>query len=112
MDAKHTGTRAEIPGGEPLVLTRLLLDFTGTLSCDGVLLPGVAQRLKQLGQDLRITALTALNFVNIALEELNSGHMRGYGELNQEAAAGLDDQVVQMQRTIARITERITQRFP
>jgi soluble P-type ATPase len=62
MDSKHTGIHVEIPGGEPLMLTQLLLDFTGTLSCDGLLLPGLAQRLKLLGQKLRITVLTADTF--------------------------------------------------
>lgn len=31
-----------VPGSEPLALTQLLLDFNGTLSVDGVLLPGVS----------------------------------------------------------------------
>jgi len=62
MDPKRAGVHVDIPGGEPLVLTQLLLDFTGTLSCDGVLLPGVAQRLEELGQKLRITILTADTF--------------------------------------------------
>ena len=44
------------------MLTRLLLDFTGTLSCDGVLLPGVAERLTELGRKLHITVLTADTF--------------------------------------------------
>jgi soluble P-type ATPase len=62
MDGKHTGIRVEVPGREPLVLTQLLLDFTGTLSCDGVLVPGVSQRIEKLGQELRITVLTADTF--------------------------------------------------
>ena len=49
MDEKQTGIRVEVHGSEPLVLTRLLLDFTGTLSCDGVLLPGVSKGLEALG---------------------------------------------------------------
>jgi hypothetical protein len=57
-------------------------------------------------------ALTTLDFVRIALEELKSRYMRGYGELTREAAEGLDDQVAQMQRAIARINQGMTQRFP
>ncbi|KJS29396.1 MAG: hypothetical protein VR64_20660 [Desulfatitalea sp. BRH_c12] len=62
MDSEYEGIRVEIPGREPLVLSQLLLDFTGTLSCDGVLTPGLSQRLKALGQKLRITVLTADTF--------------------------------------------------
>lgn len=62
MDEKQIGIRVEVPGSEPLVLTRLLLDFTGTLSLDGVLLPGVSQRLEALGHKIRLTVLTADTF--------------------------------------------------
>ncbi|NLP05574.1 HAD hydrolase family protein [Candidatus Fermentibacteria bacterium] len=40
----------------------LVLDFTGTLSKDGVLLPGVADRLVRLAERFRITVLTADTF--------------------------------------------------
>jgi soluble P-type ATPase len=40
----------------------LVLDFTGTLSLDGALLPGVAHRLQALATDLAITVLTADTF--------------------------------------------------
>jgi soluble P-type ATPase len=56
------GIRVDVPGSGPLVLTHLLLDFTGTLSLDGRLLPGVAERLKELGAKLHITVLTADTF--------------------------------------------------
>ena len=42
MHEKQTGIYVEVPGSEPLALTQLLLDFNGTLSVDGVLLPGVS----------------------------------------------------------------------
>lgn len=61
-DAIHEGVHLEIPGSEPLTVKHLLLDFTGTLSCDGVLLPGVAERLENLAQYLKITVLTADTF--------------------------------------------------
>jgi soluble P-type ATPase len=44
------------------VFTDLVLDFTGTLSLDGFLLPGVEERLRHLATDLRITVLTADTF--------------------------------------------------
>ncbi|MGD2120133.1 MAG: HAD hydrolase family protein [Gemmatimonadota bacterium] len=40
----------------------LILDFTGTLSLDGILLPGVASRLQALSRSLQITVLTADTF--------------------------------------------------
>ncbi len=72
MDEEQTGIQVEVPGSEPLVLTQLLLDFTGTLSRDGVLIAGVSQRLEALAQKLRITVLTADTFGSAAkqLEEL------------------------------------------
>lgn len=54
--------RVELPGQPPRVYTDLLLDFTGTLSLDGALLPGVAQRLTRLADMIHITVLTADTF--------------------------------------------------
>lgn len=48
-----------IPGGEPLVIRHLLLDYNGTLAEDGELLPGVAERLRRLADQLEIHVLTA-----------------------------------------------------
>jgi len=62
MTHENAGIHIDIPGSEPLNVTDLLLDFTGTLSCDGVLIPGVAERLKALGNKLHITVLTADTF--------------------------------------------------
>lgn len=56
------GIQVEMPGNRVVTFSHLLLDFTGTLSCDGVLLPGVAQRLKILGDKMQITVLTADTF--------------------------------------------------
>jgi len=51
-----------IPGRAALELDHLLLDFTGTLSLDGALFPGVADRLEALARTLRVTVLTADTF--------------------------------------------------
>jgi P-type E1-E2 ATPase len=51
-----------IPGRAALGLDHLLLDFTGTLSLDGALLPGIAERLNLLASDLQVTVLTADTF--------------------------------------------------
>jgi soluble P-type ATPase len=64
MYEEQAGIRIEVPGSESLTLTRLLLDISGTLSSDGVLLPGVFQRLEAPGEKLRITVLTADTFAS------------------------------------------------
>lgn len=40
----------------------LILDYSGTLALDGRLLPGIAARLRELSNCLRITVLTADTF--------------------------------------------------
>lgn len=53
------GISIKIPGSEQLTLKYLLLDLNGTLGKDGVLLPGVAERLKILSDTFDIYVLTA-----------------------------------------------------
>ncbi|MFH0782337.1 MAG: HAD hydrolase family protein [Pseudomonadota bacterium] len=69
MDLIHAGIHLEIPGSESLIIKQLVLDFTGTLSCDGVLLPGVVERLNNLAEHVQITVLTADTF-GTAAEQL------------------------------------------
>ena len=54
--------QVELPGREPITMAELVLDFTGTLSKDGQLLPGVADRLTELANRIRITVMTADTF--------------------------------------------------
>lgn len=63
--------RLEVPGG-PVAFRHLVLDFTGTLSLDGGLLPGVEERLRHLASELKITVLTADTFGTVrgAMREL------------------------------------------
>ena len=58
----------ELRGGETKSFTDLVLDYTGTLSLDGALLPGVADRLTRIARDLRITVLTADTFGKVKAE--------------------------------------------
>ena len=51
----------DLPSG-PAPFHGLVLDYTGTLSLDGTLLPGVAQRLRELSEVLEISVLTADTF--------------------------------------------------
>jgi len=52
----------ELRGGETKSFTDLVMDYTGTLSLDGTLLPGVAHCMERLAKDVRITVLTADTF--------------------------------------------------
>jgi soluble P-type ATPase len=57
--------KIDIPGDKPLHLIHLVLDYNGTLAADGVLLPGVAARLKTLAQHLKIHVITADTFGSV-----------------------------------------------
>jgi len=52
----------KIPGLKPLLLAHLVLDYNGTLACDGKLLEGVRERLEVLSRQLEIHVLTADTF--------------------------------------------------
>lgn len=62
MDGIKTGIYIDVPGIQLLSLKHLLLDYTGTLSFNGELLPGVSERIEKLSQKLHITVLTADTF--------------------------------------------------
>lgn len=51
--------RCDIPEKETLVIEHLILDFNGTLAVDGVLNPGVAERLRDLSSQVTIHVITA-----------------------------------------------------
>jgi len=51
-----------IPGYKALQLAHLVLDYNGTLACDGKLLRGVKQSLEILAQQLQIHVVTADTF--------------------------------------------------
>jgi soluble P-type ATPase len=52
----------DIPGFGPVRLEHLVSDFTGTLSLDGRLLPGVRGQLNAIAEFMRIHILTADTF--------------------------------------------------
>ncbi len=51
-----------VPGRGRVAYEHLLLDFNGTLALDGVLLPGVAERLKNLSGQMTVHVVTADTF--------------------------------------------------
>ncbi len=59
----------DIPGFGPVRLEHLVSDFTGTLSCDGILPGEVAERIREISQHLSVDILTADTF-KTALSEL------------------------------------------
>jgi soluble P-type ATPase len=52
----------DIPGYRKLCLQHLVLDFNGTMACDGELFEGVKARLEALSTQLRIHILTGDTF--------------------------------------------------
>jgi soluble P-type ATPase len=56
----------QIPGrGQPLQLSHLVLDYNGTVACDGHLISGVRDRLEALSASLEIHILTADTFGSV-----------------------------------------------
>lgn len=52
----------QIPGFGSLTLEHLVLDYNGTLAVDGVLIPGVAEALNALSDQLIVHVITADTF--------------------------------------------------
>jgi soluble P-type ATPase len=55
----------DIPGRERLFLKNIVIDFNGTMALDGVLLPGVQERLNLLSNILDVYILTADTFGSV-----------------------------------------------
>jgi soluble P-type ATPase len=51
-----------IPGAQTLRLSHLVVDYNGTIAVDGVLLPGLHERLKLLAPQLQLHVVTADTF--------------------------------------------------
>lgn len=54
--------KVDIPGYRTLELEHLVLDYNGTLACDGAVIPGVEACLQALSEKLKIHVLTADTF--------------------------------------------------
>jgi soluble P-type ATPase len=52
----------DIPGFGPVRLEHMVSDFTGTISCDGILLEGVAEKIREISERLTVDILTADTF--------------------------------------------------
>ena len=93
--------RIEIPGWKLLRLEHLVLDYNGTLACDGDLLTGVRSRLDDLAKHVQIHVLTAdtfgkahvaLNGIQCQLCVLPAEH-QDTGKLNYVQKIGADNTV-------------------
>jgi soluble P-type ATPase len=65
----------DIPGSDTLKLEYFVTDFSGTLSEDGIVLPGVREKLQALSEKLEIHVLTSDTFGR-AKEELKGLNCR------------------------------------
>ncbi|MBN1350010.1 ATPase P [candidate division KSB1 bacterium] len=54
-----------IPGFRTLRLENLVLDFNGTIACDGRLLDGISERVEKLSSLLKIFILTANTYSSV-----------------------------------------------
>jgi soluble P-type ATPase len=51
-----------IPGKGTFNFKHIVLDFNGTMACDGILIPGVEERLNKLAEQLEVHIMTADTF--------------------------------------------------
>jgi soluble P-type ATPase len=77
----------DIPGYRRLGLSHLVLDFNGTLACDGRLIEGVRERVLALGQQLEVHILTADTFGRAGKEMEGMGCTISIIPRKQEAEA-------------------------
>jgi soluble P-type ATPase len=74
---RHVSIKIEIPQRGTVELQHAVFDINGTLAVDGVVLPGVTDRLKKLAESLTIHLLTAGTHGNLNEIEQSLGfHLR------------------------------------
>lgn len=91
------GVTLELSGNLPHAFTHLVVDYTGTLSCDGIPLPGVPERLQHLATNLHITVLTADTFGTAVAQLQNlptEVRLVRHGQEKADAVRGLGGQDV------------------
>lgn len=76
-----------IPGMEEITVHHLLLDYNGTLACDGQMKPGVMEKLEALSKQLKIHVITADTFGSVQ-EQCNQPfiHIHIIGKESQDHA--------------------------
>ena len=84
--------RYEIPGRESLEISTLLLDYNGTIARDGILIPELIGRIKELQKDLKVLVLTADTYGNVRSQcephgiEVRTFPSAGAGEFKEQIA--------------------------
>ncbi|MDO9512728.1 MAG: hypothetical protein Q7J34_13270 [Bacteroidales bacterium] len=58
----------DIPGFKKLLIEHLVIDFNGTIGCDGKLLPGLAERLNALAEQAEIHVISADTYGTVRQE--------------------------------------------
>jgi len=58
----------DIPGFKSLQIDNLVLDYNGTIACDGVVLPGVLDRIQSLTHQLDVHVITADTYGGVQSE--------------------------------------------
>lgn len=54
--------KVDIPGRGTVCYSHIVLDFNGTMACDGILIPGVEEKLNLLADHLEVHIVTADTF--------------------------------------------------
>ncbi len=88
----------DVPGYQTLQLKHIVLDYNGTIACDGALITGVNERLSNLADKLQVHILTADTFgkAQKGLEGLEcqlsvlSADAQDTGKLNYVKALGAE----------------------
>lgn len=62
------GISLSLPGRPPFRIEHLVLDYNGTLARQGILLPGVAKRVRRLARQVAVHVLTADTFGTVRAE--------------------------------------------
>ncbi|TVM16166.1 ATPase P [Oceanidesulfovibrio indonesiensis] len=79
----------QIPGLRTLRVQTLVLDFNGTMACDGKLLPGVSERLCELSRNLDVVVVTADTYGTVGREL--DGLPMTIGNLAERVSASVDE---------------------
>ncbi len=61
----------EIPGYKKVQLEHIVLDYNGTMAIDGILIPGVEERLQALSKKIQVHIITADTFGRVKSEVSN-----------------------------------------
>jgi P-type E1-E2 ATPase len=82
--------KLDIPGDHTFIWSHLVLDYNGTIACDGHLLPGVKNLVVQLSESLSVHILTADTFGTVQRELVGIPCKIAVIEINNQSQAKAD----------------------